>query len=1573
MTSAAALLAVLAALLVAIPLMSTKSAAENVFEFVTGINDDGSLKKESKPYTAITTYDEFQKINENLSGNYVLEGNITLPSDWTCIGLNSPFTGCFDGNGYTITVGADTTGTNKNLVPFFNNSGVIHNLKVTGTVSVNTYFGSVVSSNGSGGYVIDCSSDAKITVTGIGNVGGIVGGIVGDNNGTVYKCQFTGKLATETKYGVSWYGGIAGSNSGTVDSCANYGSITGCADVGGIAGQNNRNGTVKGCLNAGDISANAEDAGGITGRNFGTISSSFTSGNVTLAAYSNNTSYGGICAYNDGTITGTYYDRGQFPGDGIGDGDKDGDKVDYTGVYPWEILDVEINGWNPAQVTNDSGETSKKRTTEYSLPYPNGASPADKTSSLFRFETKDGSAWKSYTLITNAAELKAISNNLDGSYVLENDITLSGDWLPLGMNDVSHFTGCFDGNGHNIKGLNVNEPSGSYQGYGLFGDVTGSVVDVNVEGSVLAMKMNVGGIVGYADGAFIKDCGFNGSVSGGYRVGGIVGNASGGTEISACYSSGSVTAKSSISGGIVGILTGNLTDCFSSAEVSGTYNVGGIIGSVNNDPTVTNCIFAGKVKCTEGPHGGISGQEGGSYTNCYYLSGSFDSGNYDTKAGTALSPVELASLTADALGDAWESGSVTALTEADSKYHIYKKDCTFPKLSKMAEVVTGSAEYYNFGIDGKDDYLAFTAIKTVDDLKNIEKDVTGNYVIMVDELDASGMKTLCDSDNKFDGKLAGNGCKLTLSKPLFYFNSGLVMGINAAGTIDGSSENRYGAIARENSGGTIYGCSFSGSLTALDYAGGVCGINADGGAVRNCYNTGAVTVQDEYAGGIVGLTSSSTTVSECYNTGSVSGNRSVGGIVGESESASKISDCLNTGRITGENDVGGIVGVAYETTVTGVLNAGIAYAPGYYGCISGASTSDSTYNNCYFIAELSAANYSGKGTGFSIGNIAELNLGSAWNTGSLGTLSAADSDGFKSQPVTLPSLKKTGSAQTAVAYQFNFKEDPSGNDNWLYTTRVTNVDELQTACATGNIALANDIVFTDSDPAFIALGVHDVDSADNLYGYFSGNGHTIKNIKLKGNIYKNAALLAYSYGVIMDLTMDGTITVTDAENAAAVCTYNYGTIIRCHNAADISGCSDIGGIAYYNYGTIINCWNTGSVTGESSAGGICYRVYSNGKVTGCYNTGALSAQSTYGIAEMSGNKIQNSYYLSADPGNDNNAKTAKAFASGEVAYLLNGDQSTIAWGQEIGKDSYPVPGGMRVYVSSPCMSIFTNDNSDLHREHKFGDWVTTKEPTYTSTGVKTRTCSICGATEEDTIPKKSGRPSGGSSGTSDSKPSINGKQKSWSDISSDIAKLPAGGSATINTNGETNVPADVIKSIKDSKAKVELIIDSTRSWIIDGLRISKVSAADLSILTGNADRSTLRGTYGADLKITGTRVPADLKLKFRKEFAGQFANLYKLTDGKLVFQNCVKVDENGAAIIPGADTNGEYIVMVCEFSDRLGDMNNDGVLNALDASAILKSIIGAANGANPQMADFNDDGKVNAFDASAILKWIIAA
>lgn len=238
--------------------------------------------------------------------------------------------------------------------------------------------------------------------------------------------------------------------------------------------------------------------------------------------------------------------------------------------------------------------------------------------------------------------------------------------------------------------------------------------------------------------------------------------------------------------------------------------------------------------------------------------------------------------------------------------------------------------------------------------------------------------------------------------------------------------------------------------------------------------------------------------------------------------------------------------------------------------------------------------------------------------------------------------------------------------------------------------------------------------------------------------------------------------------------------------------------------------------------------------------------------------------------------------------------------------------------------------------------------------------------------------SGGSGGSArptrpdtEPRPSIDGKSMSWAEISVELAKRQDGSTVKIMLNGAYEVPADVIRVIAGKKLHIEFIADSLKSWLTDGAKISEVTAADLSAIPGGADRSALRGVSGADLKVSGTKIPADLKLSFRKEFAGQFANVYKLANGKLVFHGCAKLGADGTATIPGADSAGEYVVMVCELSDMPGDINNDGVLNALDASAVLKCVVGISQGANPLMGDFNKDGTVNAIDASDILKWII--
>ena len=198
--------------------------------------------------------------------------------------------------------------------------------------------------------------------------------------------------------------------------------------------------------------------------------------------------------------------------------------------------------------------------------------------------------------------------------------------------------------------------------------------------------------------------------------------------------------------------------------------------------------------------------------------------------------------------------------------------------------------------------------------------------------------------------------------------------------------------------------------------------------------------------------------------------------------------------------------------------------------------------------------------------------------------------------------------------------------------------------------------------------------------------------------------------------------------------------------------------------------------------------------------------------------------------------------------------------------------------------------------------------------------------------------------------------------------LAPGSRVVIALNGNTDVPGKVFGAAAQNRLILEFTLDSVKSWVVDGAGLGAVTAADLSILPGNADRSALRGVPGANMKISGTYIPADLKLSFRKEFAGQFANVYKMADGRLGFQACVRLGEDGAAVIPGAYTAGGYVVMVCEFSDLPGDISNDGVLNALDAAEVLNTVVGISEGANPLMGDYNGDGAVNALDASMILK-----
>ena len=106
-----------------------------------------------------------------------------------------------------------------------------------------------------------------------------------------------------------------------------------------------------------------------------------------------------------------------------------------------------------------------------------------------------------------------------------------------------------------------------------------------------------------------------------------------------------------------------------------------------------------------------------------------------------------------------------------------------------------------------------------------------------------------------------------------------------------------------------------------------------------------------------------------------------------------------------------------------------------------------------------------------------------------------------------------------------------------------------------------------------------------------------------------------------------------------------------------------------NGGSVTNCCVTDTtVTGDGDYVGTLAGYLSMGSVINCF-VDKYPLTGGYSSGYVS---IENSYYLSAEETEDG-GKTAAQFASGEVAWLLNGstDEGELVWKQNIGTDTYP--------------------------------------------------------------------------------------------------------------------------------------------------------------------------------------------------------------------------------------------------------------------------------------------------------------
>lgn len=140
--------------------------------------------------------------------------------------------------------------------------------------------------------------------------------------------------------------------------------------------------------------------------------------------------------------------------------------------------------------------------------------------SEYIYNPKGAADYSGYTFIQTAEELAAIADNLNGNYVLLNNIDLGGEeWAPIGTPEAP-FTGILDGNGNTVSGLCVTKTTSGVAG--LVGYNRGKVRNLTVKGEIDADATGsendvayIGGIVGYNAGEVMNCCNLvsvNGSI-----------------------------------------------------------------------------------------------------------------------------------------------------------------------------------------------------------------------------------------------------------------------------------------------------------------------------------------------------------------------------------------------------------------------------------------------------------------------------------------------------------------------------------------------------------------------------------------------------------------------------------------------------------------------------------------------------------------------------------------------------------------------------------------------------------------------------------------------------------------------------------------------------------------------------------------------------------------------------------------------------------------------------------------------------------------------------------------------------
>ncbi len=878
----------------------------------------------------------------------------------------------------------------------------------------------------------------------------------------------------------------------------------------------------------------------------------------------------------------------------------------------------------------------------------------------YTIKTAKGLAWLADKI---NAQSTAVNVTLENDIDLSNTVKQGVSWIPI-ANEKKQFSGTFDGQGHTVKGL-VIENGEEEKNYGLFGTIglEGVVRNVKTEGKISLMGAEYNG-ENYSP----IDHSYGGAVAGENR--GTIINCENAADITGTYT-----------GGIAGVNRGVIENSSNSGNISGYEEIGGITGLNiqnyynNNKPaSILNCNNTGSVAgCEE--VGGIAGRTSTASIN--------DSSN----SGRITGQMSLGGITGDGDGaiiDSCEnSGTVEVKYDKASRYSICQS---------IGGIVGNIANLYGTSWKIQYCYNTGTVVCKSDDAADIGHDIGGIV----------------------GGVSAG-----------FSSNTGILDCVND-GKIDTTGRDVGGVIGRSCGGAGdripfTANCVNNGEVSGYEEVGGIAGETT--ATIVNSYNTGKIVASYKDAGGIVGKTSNYSTdyskgkVQNCYNIGEVSANKNAGSVVGyryygtvescyypQGQKASGMGSVTNCDEFNAE----GIL--ANGMSLVDKLNENVkTLSNNSWGFWIASQNPPAVFTADVFLSWTDAGNAAEEGTDYTIEGdtytvFTPLGLAFIANTVNGGNdlngkTVVLNNDIELAGTVNDTDLNDRNSWNPIGTYKKYFNGIFDGQNHTISGMRINRetggqglFGEVSVYGEVKNLGVINSSITVNNDttifPAYNGIiAAHNFGAIRNCY---TSENTSISvnstNVKAVGGIVgnndwqdnnsiiedcRNMATVTSNgghaggiaavnrNGAIKNSSNSGTITSEKFYAGGIVGTNGQDrdigpVIINCYNEGEIissaTSSRGAGGIAGWNTSynkrnSIINSYNTGAVKAVYCAGGICGSSWNEFDIFNCYNSGSVTSSKNIaggiiGSFEKWAPTISNCYYLSSSSAKPIGDKTA---------------------------------------------------------------------------------------------------------------------------------------------------------------------------------------------------------------------------------------------------------------------------------------------------------------------------------------------